>query len=104
MTFFFEFPPGMVCSNGHFNKDTDDMDPSDHCSLLIKQKGMKNWLNELNTDPSCTNAKTKAGQYHLNGAIFWEMEILNKDNLPHCTKKEKSDALNDMFGHLSFGN
>ena len=80
------------------------MDPSVHCPLLINQKGMKNWLNEPNTDPLCTNAESKAGRYQLNGAIFWEMEILNKDNLSHRTQKKKLDALNDMFGHLSFGN
>jgi len=103
VTLFFQFPPGIICSNGHFNKDIDDIDPSDHCSLLVKQKGMKNWLNEPNTDPSCTDAEAQAGRYQLNGALFWEMEILNKDNLSHRSKKKKGDSVVDMFRHLNFG-
>ena len=34
VTIFFEFPPGIVCSNSHFNKDTEDIDPSNQFELI----------------------------------------------------------------------
>ena len=84
VTILFEFLEGIVCFNSHFNKDTDDIDPANQFKLISKWKKSKLWL--MKPDATSMNSEEKERNYQLVGSVYWEMEILNKDNMSHSRK------------------
>jgi len=61
----------------------------------------KLWLMKPNL--ASTNAEEIEGRYQLVGSVYWEMEILNKDNMSHAGKKKKVNVLDEMFKNMTFG-
>ena len=59
------------------------------------------WL--MKPNPASTNAEEIEGRYQLVGSVYWEMEILNKDNMSHTGKKKKVNVLDEMFKNMTCG-
>lgn len=95
ITIHYQFPDDLSCSNAHFNKDINGVNPPDH-SLLPKTKLLKDFIKQPSADD--------LGLYQMCGCVYFEMEVFNEGNISSTQQDSNGvDTLSDLINNMAVG-